>query len=227
MTEPDPRGAPALYRATVRHARRTPVDHRFRYRTYYWLVDVDRPPRLPWGLRWLGRVDPRDHLDVRRVLGDEGLTAARILLLTGARTLGYVFNPISVFWCYDDDGTLVAQVAEVHNTYGGRHAYVLRPDGQGRSQADKAMYVSPFHPVDGSYSLRISEPAETVAVSVTLHRPSGQPFVATLQGRREEFTLANLAHAWVRCPWAPLRVTMLIRWQGIRLWRRGLEVQPR
>ena len=220
-------GAPALYRATVRHARRTPVDHRFRYRTYYWLVDLDRPPQLPRGLRWLGRIEPSDHLDVRQLLADEGLTAARIVLLTGARALGYVFNPISVYWCYGADGALVAQVAEVHNTYGGRHAYLLRPDGQGRSHTDKEMYVSPFHPVDGSYSLRISPPGETVAVSVTLHRPSGQPFVAGLQGRREEFTLANLARAWVRCPWAPLRVTALIRWQGIRLWRRGLEVHAR
>lgn len=219
--------APALYRATVRHARRTPVDHRFRYRTYYWLVDVDRPPRLPWPLRWLGRVDMRDHLDIRSVLLDKGLSAERILLLTGARTLGYVFNPISVYWCYDGGGALVAQVAEVHNTYGGRHAYVLRPDATGSSTVDKAMYVSPFHPVDGSYELRISPPADGVAVSVTLRRPGAQPFVAGLHGRRENFTLANVVRAWVRCPWAPMRVTALIRWQGVRLWRRGLEVQAR
>jgi DUF1365 family protein len=219
--------APALYRATVQHTRRTPVDHRFRYRTCYWLIDLDRPPRLPRPLRWLGRVDARDHIDVREVLADHGLSAARIVVLTGPRTLGYVFNPISVYWCYDTDNALVAQVAEVHNTYGGRHAYVLRPDPKGRSRADKAMYVSPFHAVDGTYLLRISEPAQTVAVSVTLHRAASSPFVATLHGRREPFTLANVARAWVRFPWASLRVAALIRWQGIRLWRRGLEVQPR
>ena len=219
--------APALYVGEVAHVRRSPLVNAFRYRAYWWLVDADRPPRLPRPLRWVARFDPRDHLDVRALLAEHGHHPARLLMLTGARVLGYAFDPITVYWAYAADGTLLAQVAEVHNTYAGRHAYVLHPDAAGRSTVAKAMYVSPFHPVDGHYDIRISAPGEAVSVAVTLRRPTGAPFVATLRGRRRPATLANVALAWLRCPWAPLRVTALIRRQGIRLWRRGLEVQPR
>ncbi|HEU5034054.1 MAG TPA: DUF1365 domain-containing protein [Mycobacteriales bacterium] len=224
---------PALYDVVIGHTRRAPLENSFDYRSFYWLIDIDAPPKLPAPLRWLARFDPRDHLDIRAVLAEHGLGADRILMLANARTLGYVFNPISVYWCYRHPSAthgapeLVALVAEVHNTYGGRHAYVLHPDEHGRAEVDKQMYVSPFYPVDGRYSLRISPPGESISVTVTLRRDGDEPFVATLRGRRRPATLRNLVQAWMRYPWAPLRVSALIRWQGIRLWRRGLEVQPR
>jgi DUF1365 family protein len=217
----------AIYDAVVTHARTAPVDNRFRYRSYYWLVDVDEPPRLPWPLRPLARFDREDHLDVRGFLAGHGIRPARVEMLTHARTLGYVFNPITVYWAYDADDRQVAQVAEVHNTYGDRHAYLLSPDADGRSEVDKAMYVSPFYPVDGHYSILVSAPGTEVAVSVTLRREGAAPFVATLRGRRRPATLRHLLAVWLRYPWAPMRTTALIRWQGIRMWRRGLEVHPR
>jgi DUF1365 family protein len=218
---------PALYAGTVSHARQAPVRNRFRYGAYLWLIDLDRPPRLPRGLGWLGRFDPADHVDVRAFLAEHGRRAERILMLANARALGYVFNPISVFWCYDTTGVLVATVAEVHNTYGGRHAYLVDAGPDGAADVPKALYVSPFYPVDGRYVIRAPEPDDRLALSVTLHRDGDQPFVATMRGERRPLTLANLARAWLRYPWEPLRVTVLIRRQGIRLWRRGLEVQPR
>jgi DUF1365 family protein len=75
--------------------------------------------------------------------------------------------------------------------------------------------------------IRVSDPGEDLLVSVTLRRDGDQPFVATLRGRRHPATVRRLMWAWMRYPWAPLRTTALIRWQGIRLWGRGLEVQPR
>ena len=218
---------PALYDGVVAHARTAPIRNSFRYRASYWLVDIDAPPALPRGLRWLAKFREVDHLDVRTVLAEHGKHADRILMLANARTLGYVFNPITVYWCYDASGERVATVAEVHNTYGQRHAYVLDADADGRARVDKQLYVSPFYPVDGHYELRLPEPGADVSLTVTLHRPDDRPFVATLRATRREPTLANLMRSWVRCPWAPLRVTALIRWQGVRLWRRGLKVQPR
>lgn len=218
---------PALYDAVVTHARTAPVGNRFRYRTAYWLVDADAPPRLRGLARLWSTFDPADHIDIRAFLAERSLTPARILMLTNAKVLGYVFNPITVYWCYDAAGDLLAHVAEVHNTYGGRHAYLLHPDADGVSEAAKELYVSPFYPVDGRYRIRIGDPGDTVAVSVTLHRPHDKPFVATLTGRRRPLTLAALLRMSLRYPWNPLRVSVLIRWQGIRLWRRGLEVHPR
>jgi hypothetical protein len=218
--------APALYDVTIRHTRTSPIRNAFRYRSFYWLVDLDSPPLLPRPLRAFARFEAKDHVDVRQSLRDAGVNADRILMLTNARTLGYVFNPISVYWCYADD-ELTAVIAEVHNTYGGRHAYVLRPDANGRAEIDKQLYVSPFYPVDGRYEINVPEPGDRVSVSVTLQRDEGDPFSATMTGERRPATLRSFAGLWWRYPWAPLRVSALIRWQGIRLWRRGLHVVPR
>ena len=90
-----------------------------------------------------------------RFLGARGidLGGGRVLMLAHARVLGYVFNPLTVYWCHRADGTLACVMAEVHNTYGQRHAYLLRTDERGRARVGKEFYVSPFHPVDGSYRM--------------------------------------------------------------------------
>ena len=218
---------PALYDAVVAHSRRAPIRNRFRYRTYYWLVDIDQPPRMPRGLHWLARFDDDDHLDVRRMLADQGIVADRVLMLAHARTLGYVFNPLTLFWCYRAGVPTPTVVAEVHNTYGGRHAYVLDRDDSGRACTGKALYVSPFNQADGDYELNVSDPGEHLSASVTLRRPDNPPFVATLTARRRPATLRTVSRMSVRYPWTPLRTSALIRWQGVKLWARGLEVQPR
>ena len=96
---------PALYRATITHLRRGPVVHRFEHGSFFWLVDAECPPPLPWPLRPLARFEPRDHVDIRAVLADHGLRASRVVALTTPRSLGYAFNPLSVYWCYRADGT--------------------------------------------------------------------------------------------------------------------------
>lgn len=207
-----------LYEVSVHHSRQAPIRNTFRYGSYMWLFDLASPPR---GYR------AEDHLDVPDELQGAGISATRIVVLTNVRVLGYVFNPISIYWCYGSSGQLLAHVAEVHNTYGSRHAYVL-PIGDGSDAVvSKEMPVSPFYPVDGSYRIRISEPGERMAVSVFLERPGAPPFRAGLSGRRREATTANLLRSMIRYPAAPLRGRALIQLQGLRLWRRGLEVQPR
>jgi uncharacterized protein len=226
------------YDTVVTHSRQQPIRNRFRYRTNAWLVDLDRVPRLPRGLTWLARFDSSDHLgtpakslrdNVTAVLDTQGIdvTGGRILMLANARALGHAFNPISIHWCYTADNILTAVVAEVHNTYGDRHAYLLRPDADGRvdQRLDKAMYVSPFNPVHGEYRIAVSEPTERVSVSVTLEREGQAPFVATLQGTRRT-SHALLATALITAT-TSMRVSALIRWQGIRLFMRGLRVEPR
>jgi DUF1365 family protein len=216
---------PALYDADVVHARRAPLRHTFRYRSSYWLVDFDQLPQPNGVAGWFVRIRRDDHLDIRQLLADHGIDATRVVMLTGARTLGYAFNPISLFWCYDHAGASCAVVAEVHNTYGGRHAYVLRPGADGESTVDKEMYVSPFNPVEGSYRIRAGEPAASVRVSVTLERPGQEPFVAVLHGTRRPITLRSVARAAFRHSGG--RTRLLIQWQALGLWRRGLKVQPR
>jgi DUF1365 family protein len=216
---------PALYTADVSHARRSPLRHAFRYRASYWLVDFDQLPQPRGWAGWCARLRPQDHLDIRQLLDERGIEAARIVMLSGARTLGYSFNPISVFWCYDGSGAACAMVAEVHNTYGGRHAYVLEPDDSGETTVEKELFVSPFNAVEGSYRIRVGEPAASVSVTVTLERSGEEPFVATLHGTRRRITpQAVLGSAFGH---SGARTRLLIQWQALRLWRRGLVVQPR
>ncbi len=221
-------GAPdatVLYAVEVTHTRRTPIENHFRYRASYWLVDFDRLPPRRGILGRLVRFERSDHCDVRALLLEQGVAADRILMLTMARTFGYVFNPISVCWCYDVAGSCVAVLAEVHNTYGGRHTYLLRPDDDGRSEVDKMMYVSPFYPIDGSYKIQVSEPGPSVSVAVSLRRDGDATFVASLRGEQRTANVVNVM--WASLAHSALRVSILIRWQALQLWMRGLKVQPR
>jgi DUF1365 family protein len=235
---------PRIYRARTTHRRLAAapagLDRRFDYDTGSWLIDLDRPPVLPRPLRWLLRFEPRDHLgdpsttiaaNARGLLAEHGLTADRIMLLTCPRTLGHVFNPLSVFYCLrsagSGDGELVAVIAEVHNTYGGRHAYLLEPGVDGTDRVDKNFYVSPFLPMGGTYTMRTPLPGERLSVSVTLRQAGTTRFVATLTGVGEPLTTRAALRSLVRRPLLTLRTSALIRWQGIRLWMRRVPVQPR
>lgn len=221
------------YDCRISHTRRTPFVHRFVYASPMWLIDVDRVPSLPRGLRTVNRFDVADHWTAGTSSLRDGLDAfltaqglgspSRALLLTGARSFGHCFNPLSVWWCFDEAGRRTQIVAEVHNTYGGRHAYLLQPDDSGRDTVDKTFYVSPFFAAEGRYRMRIGEPGDRLHVSIALELAGAVPFTTTLQGER------HAAGGWglLRRPASQLRVAALIRFQGIRLWRRGLPVQPR
>ncbi len=231
-------GSAALYDTAVAHVRHTPVRHAFRYRSYSWLVDLDDLPRPP---RWLaplagfrsadhlGRPDRtlRQNLDVYLGANGVDLRGGRILMLANARVLGHVFNPLSVFWCHDPDGRVVCVVAEVHNTYNERHAYLLRVDPTGRARVPKEFYVSPFYPVDGEYLMRLPVPGERLRLSVELHRGEGRPFVATVTGRRRSAGTLALLRSALRVPSVSRAVAVQIRLEGIRLWARRLPVVPR
>jgi uncharacterized protein len=150
-----------------------------------------------------------------------------IHMLTSARVFGYVFNPLTLFWCYRSTGELQCVVAEVHNTYGERHCYLLRTDPSGRASVPKAFYVSPFNDVDGEYRMKLPAPGDRLAVSIILEREGHRPFVATMDGRRRPATSRNILAAAFAAPAAPLLVSALIRVQGIKLWARRLPVVAR
>ena len=214
--------APLVYRTTIAHSRTEPVHHAFRYRSTSWLVDLDALPRKGFEARdHIGDPDRSIRANIDALLADHGIARpARIRMLANRRSLGHVFNPISLFWCDDAAGDQVAVVIEVHNTYGGRHAYVVHPDADGRAEIDKALYVSPFNDTSGRYVVRVPRPGERLRISVTLHRHGEAPFVATWRGRSTSRS-RHLPSA------TALLVTLRIRYQGIRLWLRRVPVHPR
>ncbi len=227
-----------LYRTTISHARTETVDHGFTYRQAMWLVDLDNLPRVSRCLGLLFRFDAADHLgdpdrsirgnvDVFLAGHDIDLDGGRILMLAIPRSLGHGFNPLSIYWCYCLGGGLACIVAEVHNTHGESHCYLLRPDANGVSRVAKEFYVSPFFAVDGAYDVRCTEPGDQVLVSITLVRGAAlQPvFTATLMGQAEA-PVRSILWAAFRHSCASWRVSALIRWQGLRLWLQRLPVVP-
>jgi DUF1365 family protein len=237
----------ALYRCLIRHQRTAPLRNGFGYRTHLWLVDLDDPPRLPAALRVLARFRAADHLNAAaegmaavrpggpaaikaeliRWCAQRGadVSGCRILMLTAARSLGHVFNPLTVYWCLEPDGAARYVVAEVHNTYGARHCYLLEPKND-RSEVDKRFYVSPFFAIEGGYRMTVPVPGQQLHVAVTLVLPDGStPFVATVRGVRRPPGTGRMLRDLARDPLAGYRVPLAIRYQAIKLLLRGLRIQ--
>ncbi|HET6876683.1 MAG TPA: DUF1365 family protein [Jatrophihabitans sp.] len=225
---------PALYDVEIAHVRAEPVRHDVRHRSHLWFVDLDELPS--YGL--LARFESRDHVgdparslraNLDAYLREQGieLDGGRITMLANARSFGYVFNPLTLYWCHGRDGTLVCVVAEVHNTYRQRHRYLLRPDDAGRVETGKQFYVSPFYPVDGYYRMSLPEPGARLALTVALHRPGERPFVATVRGTRGAASPRAAVSVALRHPLETWVIRALITAHGIRLWRKGLPVRPR
>ena len=245
---------PGLYSGTIRHRRFSPRAHQFEYSLFMALLDVDRLSEamaVSWFTslnrwNWAAYYD-RDHLgDPSRPLRErlrEGASAAGhtlpdgpIFLLTHLRYAGYVFNPISLFYCYGPGGNLELVLAEVSNTYGGRQNYWLRPSvdrvSPFRAVAAKALYVSPFMDFDMDYHFTLTDPGEMLVAHMNLTRQGprqhdqGRVFDATLTLRHQPWTARTVRSALVRFPLMTAKVTAAIYWQALRLRLKGLPVTP-
>ncbi|HEY5854066.1 MAG TPA: DUF1365 domain-containing protein [Aldersonia sp.] len=230
---------PQVVRTRIRHVRRQPVRHEFAYRSYSWLVDLDELPVLPRPLGPFARLRSADHVgdpelslraNLDAYLAGHGISLGegRILMLTNARVLGFVFNPLTLYWCHDCSGALECVVAEVHNTYGDRHRYLLRPDHNGTATVAKEFYVSPFNAVAGEYRLHVPEPTRRLGVAIALRDPDGATvFAATMAGPVHRADTGTVLRALITVPLAPLLVVLRIHWHGLLLWARGLPIVPR
>jgi len=236
--------APAFVRAQVAHRRSRPVDYAFETTTPMWLVDVDDPDAaFPRALRRLASIRGRDHfapdddrplgVKVRAYLAAQRLpwSAHRVLVLVNARSLGYVFDPLSTYFCLDTDGRLEGVLAEVHNTYGERHCYPLHVVEQSPARVAKEFYVSPFFAVEGRYDIRtrLSDAQVAVAISLTQTVDGREEtvFTASVHGDLQPATRGRVLRAVARNPVPSHRVSALIRWHGVKLWLRRLPVVPR
>lgn len=232
---------PALYRTRIGHVRHAPVRTEFEHRSYTWYVDIDNLPQLPIWLRPFATFRAQDHfsappdqqptlrerVDAFLAANDHAPVDGQVTALLHARVLGYVFNPISVFWCHDAAGVLQHVIVEVHNTYGGRHAYLLPPTETGPAAVTKSFYVSPFNEVDGYYLVDAPRPDTTADLAISWHRSNKLVFAASLRGQRKPASALGVARMQLVAPVAPLMGALQIRVHGIALWLRGLPVIPR
>lgn len=195
---------------------------------------------------------PRDHGDgsdtplreqINQLLQDHSIeTPDKISLLCYPRMFGYTFNPLAVYFCYRDQ-KLTAIVYEVSNTFGERHSYVaaVEPEEQSddkrsiecnkqvvqrpiQQQANKALHVSPFFPMDCYYHFRIQPPGEKVTLAINLNDASGKLFTAVFKGLRKTITDRFIVKQTMLLPLQTLKVMAAIHWEALRLWLKGISI---
>ncbi len=247
----DARPTSALYFGKVMHKRLRPFVHGFSYRVFSVYLDLDdlaaahRRLRLfshnRWNLFSFHDRDhgPRDGRPLRPWIEQElrkagiDLAGGSIRLLCFPRVLGYVFNPLSLWFCYHADGSLRAVLYEVSNTFGEQHSYLLpvtrgHAAGSALAQAtEKRFYVSPFIDMEARYDFRLAEPGEKLAIAIHQSVAAGGLLVARHSGRRQALSDANLLRAFFAYPLMTLKVISAIHWQAAWLWWKGAKMRPR
>jgi len=238
----------AIFEGEVSHKRLGPKTHRLCYSVFSLLLDLGEIERLDRRLRLFSRNrfnlfsffdkdfgagsgDIDGH--VRAILRDNGLDIGRgrIALLCYPRVLGYVFNPLSVYFCYGEDGALRAINYEVSNTFGERRSYLI-PVGEGAGnqiyqECEKALYVSPFLKPSGAYVFHVEPPGKRVRVGIT-YRDGAKPLLKALfHGERRPLSDRQLLSLALRYPLMAWKVISGIHFEALRLWLKGVRVEKR
>jgi uncharacterized protein len=227
------RPAAQLVHGQVMHARLRPTPHRFVYPVFYVRLNLARLDECNG--RWFGvdrwrplsirRSDygPRDGSSLeqwmRNLLREHGIAAdGAIWLQTFPRVFGYVFNPISLWHCHDGEGQLRAVLAEVNNTFGETHRYLMQVGANGFASAVKQMHVSPFCEVQGHYRFRFRLGAEREFTNIDYHDAEGLLIQTALGGQPMPMTDRALRNALLRYPLLGIGIIARIHWQALRLW---------
>lgn len=233
-----------VYSAEVMHQRFTSARYSFRYRIFSVLLDIDEVERLAATARLfsLNRFNllsfhTADHLppgetDLRawaeRVLAGGGIDGSRlkIRLLCFPRLLGWVFNPLSLWYCETPQGQPAAVIAEVRNTFGERHCYLLKPRAGDsgwplRQRHSKDFHVSPFIGMRAEYDFRLSRPDQRLSVLIREYEGDGLTLVASQTGSRRPFSDRQFLQQVLRVPLQTLKVLAAIHWQALKIWAQG------
>jgi len=241
--------ASALYEGSVRHRRLDPIEHSFEYPIFMAYLDLAELPEVLDPLRgWSGRRPAlawyrrSDHLgEPDRPLDDcvRDLVAAEtgvrpagpVRMLANLRYFGHCFNPVTFYFCFDNEGESVeAVLAEVNNTpWGESHAYVIGGADSSkviRGRVAKDFHVSPLMGMDHVYEWRTTVPGETLSVHIESHREGALAFDATLSMQRRELVPDVARQMLLRYPAMTAQVVARIYWQALRLRLKGAPWYP-
>jgi uncharacterized protein len=241
----------AIYNGEVMHHRFYPRKHRFVYRMSSFLFDLDKLSEtakrcklfsvntfnvFSFYHRDIGNgsgESPRQYLE--RTLLEHGITDKlnSAALLCYPRVLGYTFNPLSVYYCYNAKNEAFAILYEVSNTFNQRHSYLLpisssdRQKGIVRQQCDKAFYVSPFIPMDMRYHFRMHLPNDRISMAIRETENNQALLHAVFRGTHRPFTDTELLKNFFSLPLMTMKAVAGIHWEALKLFIKGVKLVPR
>ena len=234
----------SLYEGTVIHSRIKPKKHKLNYNVFCLFLDLDEIPFLEdkiYGFKYncfsLMSFMNKDYgpgeekplkpwiINILKVHGVENNGSIKILCYP--RILGYVFNPICNYFCYNKDNKLAAIIHEVSNTFGEKHFYLCKIDSNLkhiRHEVKKCFHVSPFITMDMNYNFHVEEPNKKVTVSINETDKDGTLLFASFSGIKKDLEKWSILRLFFSYPMMTLKVTMGIHWQALQIWLKGIPV---
>ena len=234
----------SLYNGTVIHKRFKPKVHFFKYKVFSLLLDLSELNHLDKNINFFsynsfnlisffdkdhGARDGSSLFEwVKKILVENNMNSEniKIKLLCYPRIFGYVFNPLSVFFVYDNQENLISILYEVKNTFGEQHTYIFKADNNNLLQhnCSKKFHVSPFIEMDCDYFFRTLKPSERISVIIDQYQLNEQILFASQDGIRVDFNSKELLKSYIKHPLMTFKVISAIHFEAFKLWAKGIRL---
>ena len=233
-----------IYEGSVIHKRFKPKEHFFKYKVFSLFIDLSELNELNDKLNFfsLNKFNlisfyERDHGDrdgsslvnwvkINLEKNDINIEDIKIKLLCYPRILGYVFNPLSIFFIYNKKENLISILYEVKNTFGEQHTYVFKVENENKliqNNCSKKFHVSPFIEMDCKYFFRILNPGKNLSVKIDQYDQEGKILFASQDGKRLDLTTKNLMISYLKHPLMTLKIISAIHFEAFKLWIKGIK----
>ena len=233
-----------IYEGSVIHKRFKPKEHFFKYKVFSLFIDLSELNELNDKLNFfsLNKFNlisfyERDHGDrdgsslvnwvkINLEKNDINTEDIKIKLLCYPRILGYVFNPLSIFFIYNKKENLISILYEVKNTFGEQHTYVFKVENENKliqNNCSKKFHVSPFIEMDCKYFFRILNPGKNLSVKIDQYDQEGKILFASQDGKRSDLTSKNLMNSYIKHPLMTFKIISAIHFEAFKLWIKGIK----
>ena len=232
-----------IYNGTVIHKRFKPKIHFFKYKVFSLLIDLSELNNLDKKVGFFSynkfnliSFFDKDHGDrdgslvinwVKKNLKENNVNCEniRIKLLCYPRILGYVFNPLSIFYVYDKNDKLISLLYEVKNTFGEQHTYIfkIKENNLLKHNCEKKFHVSPFIEMNCSYFFRTLKPADKISIIIDQYQLNEKILYASQNGKRTDFTTSELIKSYLKHPLMTFKVIAAIHFEAFKLWTKGIR----